>query len=638
MSLRLPLALTLLLTGCAYDLFGIETQSGASDGGETSTDGGESSPDGGSIGAPPEAPTGVAATRGNARATVSWTAPSNIGDGPITGYSVLSNGGAEVATTTGATLVDVVGLTNGTAYSFKVRARNAHGIGPESLESNAVTPATIPGAPTAVVATRGDASASITWTAPADNGSPIIGYSITATRGEAQATATEGTEATVVGLINGTSYTFTVRATNALGQGPESAPSNAIVPGSVPAPPRNATATAGPGSATVSWTAPSATGASPITGYRVVSDPGGIEATTVGATSVVVRGLTNGIRYSFTVRAANEVGEGLPSAPTEKVTPVDVPGAPRAVVATRGDGSATVSWTQPESDGGSPITGYSLVSTPGNIMRMTSGATSVVIGSLTIGTAYTFKVRASNMVGAGPESAASNPVTAATTPGMPTGVAAIALSEGASVSWAGAASNGGRILDYVVTSAPHGVTAAVATSPAVLAGLTAGTSYTFTVRARSEVGDGPESAASNAITPYANRDWPRWPLHADKPDPQAFTTTTDVVADGVTGLIWQRTPPTGSYIWVTASSYCSGLVLGGFEDWRLPRRVELQSIIDYTRMDPAIDTTVFRGDAGLYWTATLSSDSANDPWVGNTLRGRFTRSPLATQLSVRCVR
>ena len=79
-----------------------------------------------------------------------------------------------------ATTQTVTGLTNGTAYTFKVAAINGVGTGAQSGASNSVTPATIPGAPTIGTATRGNASVVVNWTAPASNGgSAITGYVVT---------------------------------------------------------------------------------------------------------------------------------------------------------------------------------------------------------------------------------------------------------------------------------------------------------------------------------------------------------------------------------------------------------------------------------------------------------------------------
>jgi hypothetical protein len=93
-----------------------------------------------------------------------------------------------------------------------------------------------PAAPTNVTATAGRASATVTWTAPSNGGSTITTYTVTPFIGTTAQTPTTvtgsppATSATVAGLTNGTTYTFTVTATNAVGTGPASAPSNAVTP------------------------------------------------------------------------------------------------------------------------------------------------------------------------------------------------------------------------------------------------------------------------------------------------------------------------------------------------------------------------------------------------------------------------
>jgi hypothetical protein len=96
---------------------------------------------------------------------------------------------------------------------------------------------TTPGQVTNVSASAGDGSASLTWSAPASGGSPITSYTITPYIDGAPQTASTvtgsppATGTTIGGLTNGTAYTFTVTATNALGSGPPSAASNAVTPG-----------------------------------------------------------------------------------------------------------------------------------------------------------------------------------------------------------------------------------------------------------------------------------------------------------------------------------------------------------------------------------------------------------------------
>ena len=287
----------------------------------------------------PGAPTGVSATAGNASAQVTWTAPASDGGSPISDYAVMpyidATAHPTVTVGSGATSLNVTGLTNGTAYTFRVVAINAVGPGPASDPSNAVTPATVPGAPTGVSATAGNLSAQVTWTAPASNGSPLTGYTVTPYDGTTALTPrTAGSGATslnVTGLTNGTAYTFRVVAINAVGPGPASDPSNAVTPATVPGAPTGVSATAGNLSAQVTWTAPASNG-SPLTGYTVTPYDGTTALTPrtagSGATSLNVTGLTNGTAYTFRVVAINAVGPGPASDPSNAVTPATVPGAP----------------------------------------------------------------------------------------------------------------------------------------------------------------------------------------------------------------------------------------------------------------------------------------------------------------------
>jgi uncharacterized protein (TIGR02145 family) len=182
------------------------------------------------------------------------------------------------------------------------------------------------------------------------------------------------------------------------------------------------------------------------------------------------------------------------------------PGAPTIGTATAGNAQASVSFTPPASNGGLTITSYTATSDPGNITGILnqSGSGTITVTGLTNGTAYTFTVTATNATGTGAASAASNPVTPATVPGVPTIGTATAGNQQASVPFTAPSSNGGStIISYTATSSPGGITGILSQAGSgtiTVAGLTISTTYTFTVTATNAVGTGAVSAASNAIT------------------------------------------------------------------------------------------------------------------------------------------
>ena len=191
---------------------------------------------------PPATPVSVTAISTANAAAVNWVPTPNgqaitdfvvrtlLADGTASGIpdftvNLASNGVLPSSTT-------ITGLVNGVGVEFAVQACNASGCSPFSIASAVVTPQvlTVPGAPTGVVATGGNASATIAWTAPANTGgSPITGYTITSNPSNFKLTvpATQ-TGANFTGLTNGLTYFFTVHATNATGNSLESLPSNAV--------------------------------------------------------------------------------------------------------------------------------------------------------------------------------------------------------------------------------------------------------------------------------------------------------------------------------------------------------------------------------------------------------------------------
>jgi hypothetical protein len=151
-----------------------------------------------------------------------------------------------------------------------------------------------------------------------------------------------------------------------------------------------------------------------------------------------------------------------------------------------------------------------------------------------------------------------------------------------------------------------------------------------------------DDAPSCGESPISSR-WADWPM----PDPTGTypastgydTSAPDVVGDQLTHLVWQRNVPSESYTWAGAKSYCGCLALGGYDDWRLPTRIELVSIVDFTRHDPAVDTGAFPATPGEYfWTSSPLAENASSAWYLFFLDGNAHSIGVGNKYRVRCVR
>jgi hypothetical protein len=192
----------------------------------------------------------------------------------------------------------------------------------------------VPGSPSGVTATAGDAQASVAWTPPSISGSSsITSYNVRyssngGTTWSAATTSAVGTSDSLTGLTNGTGYVFEVAAVNAAGTGPYSALSAAVTPSTTPGAPSAVTATSNSGGRSeVTWLAPTSNGGVPITSYVVrYSSNGGTTWSTATSLAIgssdIVTGLTNGTSYVFEVAAVNAAGTGPYSPLSAAVTPV----------------------------------------------------------------------------------------------------------------------------------------------------------------------------------------------------------------------------------------------------------------------------------------------------------------------------
>lgn len=258
--------------------------------------------------AAPSPPRNLAGThdRLTGRIDATWTEPESAGSGPVTGYDVFLDGsyvGQLEPTARGVLISRDGGFTAG-EHVVGVAAVSA--VGTSLVATTSVTVNGLPLTPRSVSAIRGDASATVTWTAPRANGSAVTRYTVRSSTGATAVVGATASSLRVTGLKNGTVHRFTVSASNAEGEGERSA-EVAVTPAGRPGTPSRPSAKAGTRKATITWKAPSSNGTA-ITAYRVRRSDGTVRTVKASARSYTWTSLKKGRRYSFKVYARNSVG------------------------------------------------------------------------------------------------------------------------------------------------------------------------------------------------------------------------------------------------------------------------------------------------------------------------------------------
>ena len=368
------------------------------------------------VAAAPLAPPDFSAIEGDESAALSWTAAADNG-APITKYQYQQDGGAwsdipdSAPGEANALSFTVTGLTNGTEYTFKLRAVNSIGVGAET-DSKTATPGAPPGAPSGLEAVAGAATVKLSWTLPGNLSITAYQFRQSADDGstwnpdwtEITGSGAATFEYTVERLVHGIEYTFEIRAMRGNVAGPESSVTATLKPAKPVV-----TAEAGVEQVTLKWDDPNDVS---ITGYQVKQDTGAWTAIAGSGRATVehtVTGLTNGTEYTFQIRAIQGTVAGTES-DAVTTTPQGVPLAPTDFSATRGDASVLLSWTA-ANDNGSTLTKYQYQEDEGawtdidNSAPGGANALSFTVTGLTNGTEYTFKLRAVSGLGNGAETA-----------------------------------------------------------------------------------------------------------------------------------------------------------------------------------------------------------------------------------------
>jgi len=461
------------------------------------------------------------------------TTPSGDIDGLVGSAATLITTVTSAAHTDGT--YTFTGLSAGTYY-VTVAATNAYGAGPTVTSRNAavVAASNRPLAPTSLAGSTSTASKiAATFAAPSDTG----GYSITDYIVRAYALDNTGDKGTSGGSVPSstggtlsqsfdTQYarqylvTFQVQASGTV----VGAMGSVIVTSTVPqAPGQVASFTPTPGQRQIAlaWTAPSSTGASPITGYLVQrsADSGSTWTTIYSGTglSYTDTGLTYGVTYYYRIAASNAFATGRWTQ-ISSATTATAPGAVTGLAQTGGTlTSLTVGWTAPVSDGGAAVTGYlvELKTDAGGYVTVAANnaTTSYTATGLVSTSTYAFRVTAINAAGTGATPVAVTGLTTPTVPGAPTGVSPSAGDAQIGVTWVAPANVGGTgqsLTDYVLEYAPSPYTswtvfshAAGWATSATITGLTNGTSYEVRVSATNALGTS-TATVSAAATPTSS--------------------------------------------------------------------------------------------------------------------------------------
>ena len=295
----------------------------------------------------PAKPTGLRAEAGDMHVTLFWTDPGNV---DIRKYQYEKNGDGtweEMSGSGDATVTYTVeGLTNGTAYTFRIRAVTVGGEGPESDASNAVTPDKAPRRPSGFRLEPGNAEIALNWDDQSGDEVEIQRWQYQEKVGDAAWPATwtdipnsgkDTTEYTVDRLDNGTLYGYRIRAVAAGDKfGPASGDGFAT-PADEPAA-AVLTATAGARRVMLSWTLDPADpsilrwqyqqrvreGEADWPDWTDMWNP--VPGSGPATRSHTVRGLTGEVEHEFRVRAVGYGGEGAPSN-AAAVTPEPGPSA-----------------------------------------------------------------------------------------------------------------------------------------------------------------------------------------------------------------------------------------------------------------------------------------------------------------------
>jgi hypothetical protein len=383
-----------------------------------------------------------------------------------------------------------------------VRYRVADATGDPGREVDGRIRLTVKGRPAAPRAPRavqvGSKTVVLTWDPPVNNGAVITSYTVRPSQGPTR--DCKATTCTLDGLTNNVDYTFTVLATNVVGDSDPSPASSPVRPDAKPDMPQPPTLIFGDRSLTVHWDNQLYKDRSPIESVTLEISPappaGPTQRSAVVGTSVVWSGLENGVPYKVRVQATNRATDPSDWSPySASQIPAGVPGAPgqpttKMLAPVGSQAQMSVSWAAAEPNGDA-VTSYTLSVRRGESVLRTiadipGGQLSQAVTVETSETTYTYTVTAQNKAGISDASPASNARRGVVAPGPVTGLVAEPLDNEIQLTFGAAAANGARENEMVYEYSVNGTWNRLAPDRKV-DGVSNGSRYTVEVRAVSTV-------------------------------------------------------------------------------------------------------------------------------------------------------
>ena len=466
----------------------------------------------------PSAPASITGYAGNNAVLLSW--PVKPG---ATGYNILrsTSSGANYSTIasgisgpacgsgpTNATWLDTT-AANGTTYYYVVQSANTTGTSANSPQSSGITPSSgaptaIPAAPTGVAATGADGSVTVAWNASTGANYYTLRRSTLVSNGGGTyntlgtivlSNTITGTTYTDNSPTNGSTYSYSITASNAGGTGAASAAAGVIPLPAAPSSSPSLTAMPGTQQVTLSWSAvPSATGYI----LQVATTPGGPYSylATVSYLTYTDYGQADNTTYYYVVAATNPGGT---SANSPEASATTSPAPPTALTAIAGNTQVTIGWTAAAAATSYVILRGTASGGPYTTVG-TSDGTTFTDNSLINSATYYYVVESSNANGTGVNSTEVSVTPVDTVPVAPasvtqqTGNRQIVLNWTASSGATGYSILRGTSIGGPYTSIATGVSAITFTDTL----LTNGVTYYYVVVATNATGSGAYSSEINA--------------------------------------------------------------------------------------------------------------------------------------------